>query len=65
MVKTRYFNTAMVYGIILDSARDSVVFAYGENQWKRIVHELALPSETFDPFVTYDDKLMLNICDCE
>jgi guanylate cyclase len=55
----------MLYGIILDSARDGVILSYGLNVWKRIVYELKLPSETFDLFTHYSDNIMLNICDCK
>ncbi len=55
----------MLYGIILDSARDGVILSYGLNIWKRIVRELELPSETFNVFIHYNDNIMLNICDCK
>jgi len=55
----------MLYGIILDSARDGVILSYGLNVWKRIVNELELPSETFDLFTHYNDNIMLGICDCK
>ena len=55
----------MIYGIILESARDGVIIFYGDKVWKRIVHELKLPSETFELFVRYDHKLMFEICECK
>ena len=55
----------MVYGIILDSARDSVIIGYGHKRWKRVVKELNLPSETFEHLSLYQDKLLMQICECE
>lgn len=55
----------MLYGIILESARDGIILSYGLNVWKRIVHELELPSETFDFFTRYNDKILINISDCK
>lgn len=55
----------MLYGIILESARDGVIVFHGENVWKRIVHELRLPSDTFQPFARYDKKLLFDICECK
>ncbi|UJR35611.1 hypothetical protein I4U23_028361 [Adineta vaga] len=54
----------MFYGIILESARDGVILFHGETVWKRIVHELKLPSETFTLFARYDQKILFDICDC-
>lgn len=55
----------MLYGVILESARDGIILSHGLNIWKRIVNELELPSNEFDFFTHYSDQLMLNICDCE
>lgn len=54
----------MLYGIILESARNGIILTYGLNMWKRIVQELDLSSESFDFYTHYPDTLMLNICDC-
>jgi guanylate cyclase len=55
----------MFYGVILESARDGVIVFYGDTVWKRIVNELKLPSETFELFVRYDHKILLDICECK
>ena len=55
----------MIYGILLDSARDSIVQTYGTHCWKRIVNELKLPTDTFDPFMMYSDKILMEICECK
>jgi len=55
----------MLYGVILESARDGIILSYGLNIWKRIVNQLELPSDEFDLFTHYNDQLLLNICDCE
>ena len=55
----------MVYGILLDSARESVVISYGPTKWKRIADELQLPSKGFDIFTSYQDSVLLNISECE
>ncbi|CAF1105309.1 unnamed protein product [Adineta ricciae] len=54
----------MLYGLVLDSARDGIIFQYGANVWKRVVHELKLPADTFDLFTHYNDELLLNISEC-
>ncbi|CAF0994539.1 unnamed protein product [Adineta ricciae] len=54
----------MLYGLVLDSARDGIIFQYGSNVWKRVIHELKLPSDTFDLFTHYNDQLLLNISEC-
>ena len=54
----------MLYGLVLDSARDGIIFQYGVNVWKRVVHELKLPADTFDLFTHYNDQLLLNISEC-
>lgn len=55
----------MLYGIILDTVRDGILRSYGSNMWKRIVHEVKLPSEVFDFHLRYEDHLLINICDCK
>jgi hypothetical protein len=55
----------MLYGIILESARNSIILFHGRIVWKRIVHELELPSDTFELFTHYTDKLILTMCDCK
>jgi hypothetical protein len=55
----------MLYGIILESARDGVIVFHGDNVWKRIVQELQLPSETFQLFARYDHKIIFDICECK
>ena len=54
----------MLYGLILECVRNGIILTYGSNIWKRIVHEVDLPTETFDLFTHYPDDLMLSICDC-
>ena len=54
----------MLYGIILEGARNGIILTYGLNMWKRIVQEIGLSCETFDFFTHYPDNLMLSICDC-
>ncbi|CAF0963714.1 unnamed protein product [Adineta steineri] len=54
----------MLYGIILDSARDFIILTYGLNTWRRVVHDLKLPSETFDLFTHYSENIILHISDC-
>ncbi|CAF0865964.1 unnamed protein product [Adineta steineri] len=54
----------MLYGIILESARDGVIVFHGDSLWKRIVHELNLPSETFQLFARYEEKILFDICEC-
>ncbi|CAF0865982.1 unnamed protein product [Adineta steineri] len=54
----------MFYGIIMDTIRDGIVGSYGLVMWKRIVKEINLPSETFELYSRYDDKILQNICDC-
>ena len=53
----------MFYGLIMDTIRDGILQAYGPMIWKRIVHELNLPSEVFDFQARYDDRLLIEICD--
>ena len=55
----------MVYGIILDSARETVLLSYGPAKWKRITDELQLPSAVFDLFTCYQDSVLLKISECE
>ncbi|CAF4341093.1 unnamed protein product [Adineta steineri] len=55
----------MLYGIILESARDGVIVFHGDSLWKRIVHELNLPSETFQLFARYEEKILFDICECK
>ena len=55
----------MLYGIILDSARDGIILSYGWNIWKRVVNELKLPSDTFDLFTHYSENIMFSICECK
>jgi len=55
----------MLYGIILESARDGVLVFHGDHVWKRIVNELKLPSETFQLFHRYDKKILFDICECK
>jgi hypothetical protein len=54
----------MLYGIILESARDGVILTHGINVWRRIVHDIELPSKAFDLFKHYNDNLLLSICNC-
>lgn len=55
----------MFYGIIMDTIRDGILRSYGPMMWKRVVHEVKLPSETFEFYQRYDDHLLINICDCK
>ena len=55
----------MLYGLLLESARQYIVMVHGDSVWKCIVHELQLPSETFDIGVRYDGKLLFHICECK
>ena len=55
----------MLYGLILESARQYIISVHGESVWKSIVNELKLPSDTFDLCSRYDHKLIFYVCDCE
>ncbi len=50
----------MLYGIILESVRNGIILSYGLSIWKRIVHDIELPSETFDRLKHYNDDLILS-----
>ena len=55
----------MLYGLIFEVDRDAVLRTYGPMLWKRLVNEVKLPSESFEPYARYDDQLMIHICDCK
>ena len=55
----------MLYGLLLESARQYIIMVHGDSVWKCIVHELQLLSETFDISVRYDGKLLFLICECK
>ncbi|CAF4671083.1 unnamed protein product [Rotaria sp. Silwood1] len=54
----------MLYGIVMDTIRDGILRSYGAIMWKRVVHEVNLPFETFEFYSRYDDSLLIKICDC-
>lgn len=55
----------MFYGIIMDTVRDGILRSYGPMMWKRIVAEVGIPSETFEFYARYDDRILITICDCK
>ena len=55
----------MFYGLVMDTIRDGILRSYGPMMWRRVVHELNLPSDVFDFYTRYDDGILIQICDCE
>ncbi|CAF1362306.1 unnamed protein product, partial [Didymodactylos carnosus] len=51
----------LIYGLILESARDGICVFYGTQTWKRVVQELGLPHDTFVFAERYDDRLLERI----
>ncbi|CAF1517102.1 unnamed protein product [Adineta steineri] len=54
----------MIYGILLESARDGVCEVYGQTIWKRIVQELNFEHESFTTLGRYDETLIEKIAEC-
>ena len=54
----------MFYGLVMDTIRDGILRFYGPIMWNRVVHELHLTTDTFDFYQRYDDRLLVQICDC-
>jgi hypothetical protein len=55
----------MLYGILLESCRDGISTAFGQQIWKRIVQELNLEHETFTILGKYDENLVERIAECK
>ncbi|CAF1455606.1 unnamed protein product, partial [Didymodactylos carnosus] len=53
----------MLYGIILESARDGICLFYGVETWKRVVEEVNLPQDTFNFVGQYDDSILKQIAE--
>ena len=54
----------MLYGILLESARDGICLGYGNQIWKRIVQELNFEHESFTTLGRYEDNLVEKIAEC-
>ena len=55
----------MVYGVIMETVRVTILRSYGSIMWRRIVHEIDLLQEKFNIYSTYDDALLIQICECK
>ncbi|CAF0856685.1 unnamed protein product [Adineta ricciae] len=54
----------MLYGILLESARDGICLGYGNQIWKKIVQELNFEHESFTTLGRYEDNLVEKIAEC-
>ncbi|CAF3771198.1 unnamed protein product [Rotaria sp. Silwood1] len=54
----------MLYGILLESARDGICLSYGNHIWKKIVQELNFEHESFATLGRYEDNLIDKIAEC-
>ncbi|CAF0955453.1 unnamed protein product [Rotaria sordida] len=54
----------MLYGILLESARDGICLSYGYHIWKKIVQELNFEHESFTTLGRYEDNLIEKIAEC-
>ena len=54
----------MLYGILLESARDGICLSYGQQIWKKIVEELQFQHESFTTLGRYEDNLIEKIAEC-
>ncbi|CAF1360256.1 unnamed protein product, partial [Didymodactylos carnosus] len=54
----------MLYGILLESARDGICNVYGLATWKRIVEELNFEHESFSTLGRYEENLIEKIAEC-
>ena len=55
----------MLYGILLESARDGICLSYGDQVWKRIVEELNFEHDSFTTLGRYEDNLIEKIAECK
>lgn len=55
----------MLYGILLESARDGICLGYGMAIWKKIVQELDFEHESFATLGRYEDNLIERIAECK
>ncbi len=55
----------MLYGILLESARDGICVGYGISIWKKIVQELNFEHESFTTLGRYEDNLIEKIAECK
>ena len=55
----------MLYGILLESARDGICLGYGIQIWKKIVQELNFEHESFTTLGRYEDNLIEKIAECK
>ncbi len=55
----------MLYGILLESARDGICLGYGIQTWKKIVQELNFEHESFTTLGRYEDNLIEKIAECK
>jgi hypothetical protein len=55
----------MLYGILLESARDGICLGYGNQIWKKIVQELNFEHESFTTLGRYEDNLIERIAECK
>lgn len=55
----------MLYGILLESCRDGISTAFGQQTWRRIVQELNFEHETFTILGRYEEKMIEKIAECE
>lgn len=55
----------MLYGILLESARDGICLGYGTAIWKKIVQELDFEHESFATLGRYEDNLIERIAECK
>jgi hypothetical protein len=53
----------MLYGILLESARDGICLGYGIQTWKKIVQELNFEHESFTTLGRYEDNLIERIAE--
>lgn len=57
-------RSEMLYGILLESARDGICLSYGDQVWKRIVEELNFEHDSFTTLGRYEDNLIEKIAEC-
>ncbi|CAF0908758.1 unnamed protein product, partial [Didymodactylos carnosus] len=57
-------DKTMLYGILLESARDGVRSVYGHQTWRRIVQELNFEHDSFTTLGRYDEDLIEKIALC-
>lgn len=53
----------MLYGILLESAKDGICLVYGKQTWKRIVQELNFEHESFYTLGRYEDSLIEKVAE--